>query len=105
MVAIQDIQIIYGEISDDTWEEMVLVVRRTLHGIGEKSKQGRTFGWQQQFKNMGFRHISFTPKIATPFIGYYLQLISINSTIRAVTIIGTNKYVQCRIINDTHKPS
>ena len=47
MDAIQDIQIIYGEISDDTWEEMVLVVRRTLHGIGETSKKGRTFGWQQ----------------------------------------------------------
>ena len=47
MVAIQDIQIIYGEISDDTWEEMMLVARRTLHGIGETSKKGRTFGWQQ----------------------------------------------------------
>ena len=47
MVAIQDIQIIYGEISDDTWEEMVLVARRTLHGIGETSKKDRTFGWQQ----------------------------------------------------------
>lgn len=62
MVAFQDIQIIYGEISDDTWEEMMLVVRRTLHGIGETSKQGSTYGWQQQFKNIGFRHISLTPK-------------------------------------------
>lgn len=60
--AIHDIQLIEGEITNDNWEEVEREVRRSLHAIGESNKQGTSFEWQQHFKDIGFRHISFTPE-------------------------------------------
>ena len=60
--AIHDIQLIEGEITNENWEEVEREVRRSLHAIGESNKQGTSFEWQQHFKDIGFRHISFTPE-------------------------------------------
>ena len=58
--AIHDIQLIEGEITNENWEKVEREVRRSLHAVGESNKQGTSFEWQQQFKDIGFRHISFT---------------------------------------------
>ncbi|RNC85581.1 MAG: hypothetical protein ED557_02070 [Balneola sp.] len=59
--AVQDIQLIDGEITVQNWDQIIREVRRTTGGVGESSKQGDSFEWVQRFKEIGFRHISFTP--------------------------------------------
>ena len=59
---IQDISVVDGEITEDKWEEIVQEIRRITGGIGETGKTGSSFEWEQRLKEIGYTHISITPK-------------------------------------------
>ena len=59
---IQDVHIAAGEIDEDTWEDVVQEIRRVTGGIGKISKVGKSFEWEQRLKEIGYKHISFTPQ-------------------------------------------
>lgn len=61
-VTVQDIQLMDGEVTDENWDQIIREIRRTTGGVGESSKHGNSFEWMQRFKEIGFRHISFTPE-------------------------------------------
>ncbi len=60
--SVQDIQFMEGEVTDENWDSIIRKVRSSISGVGEASKQGNSFEWVQRFKDIGFRHISFTPE-------------------------------------------
>lgn len=62
---IQNIQIVSGEISKDTWEEIVQEIRRITGGIGKLNVVGKSFEWEQRLKEIGYKHISLTPENGT----------------------------------------
>ena len=51
-----------GEITDEKWEDMVQEIRRVTGGIGKISKVGNTYEWEQRRRDIGYKHISFTPE-------------------------------------------
>ncbi len=59
---VQDIQLMEGEVTNENWDQIIREIRRTTGGVGESAKQGNSFEWMQRFKEIGFRHISFTPE-------------------------------------------
>lgn len=59
-----------GEISDEIWEEVVREIRRETGGIGALNKVGRSFEWEQRKKDIGYKHLSFTPAKGTTKIQY-----------------------------------
>ncbi len=68
--AVQDIQLMEGEVSKENWDRVIREIRRTTGGVGESSKQGDSFEWVQRFKEIGFRHISLTPEKGKTKIQY-----------------------------------
>ncbi len=59
---IQDIHIIDGEISEETWEEVVQDIRRITGGIGKLNRVGKSYEWEQRMKEIGYKHISLAPQ-------------------------------------------
>lgn len=58
----QAITTINKEISDDDWEDIILEVRRITGGIGRINKVGKSFEWEQSVKDIGYKHLSLSPK-------------------------------------------
>lgn len=69
---IQDVHIVKGEITQETWEEIVQEIRRVTGGIGKLNKVGKSFEWEQRLREVGYKHISLTPENGTTKI----QLVS-----------------------------
>lgn len=59
---IQDVHIAPGELDENTWEEIVLEIRRVTGGIGKINKVGKSFEWEQRRREIGYTHISLTPQ-------------------------------------------
>lgn len=98
---IQDTHIVKGEISQDTWEEIVQEIRRVTGGIGKLNKVGKTFEWEQRLKEIGYKHISLTPENGTTriqfvsnwgglkFISSFLSFLA-GAAITGIFLDGTN---------------
>lgn len=67
---IQNMQTVEGEISEESWEEIVQDIRRITGGIGKPNKVGKTFEWKQQIKEIGYKHLSFNPRKGSTQIQY-----------------------------------
>ena len=59
---IQDVQFVNGEITEESWEKVVQDIRRVTGGIGKLNTVGKSFEWEQRIKEVGYKHISLTPK-------------------------------------------
>lgn len=59
---IQMITTIDKEISSDDWEEIILEIRKVTGGIGKASEVGKSFEWEQSIKDIGYKHLSLSPK-------------------------------------------
>lgn len=99
--AIQDIHIVGGEITDESWEGVVQDIRRATGGIGKLNKVGKSYEWEQRLKKIGYRHISVTPQNGNTKIQYvsnwrglkivssYLSFI-FGFTLTSISLIGVN---------------
>lgn len=59
---IQDLHTVNGEVTQETWEEIVQEIRRATGGIGKLNKVGKSYEWEQRLKEVGYKHISLTPE-------------------------------------------
>jgi hypothetical protein len=67
---VQEVAIVEGEISEENWDEIIREIRKVIGGIGKDSIQRNTFEWEQRIKEIGYRHISLTPKNGQTTIQY-----------------------------------
>lgn len=59
---VQDISYVNGEVTLENWDDIVQEIRKVNGGIGKTSQIGASFEWEQRMKEIGYKHISFTPK-------------------------------------------
>lgn len=59
---VQTITTIDRELTSDDWEEIILEIRRVTGGIGKTSEMGKSFEWEQNIKDIGYKHLSLSPK-------------------------------------------
>lgn len=91
---IQEVHIVPGEVDENTWEEIVLEIRRITGGIGKINKVGKSFEWEQRRREIGYRHISLTPNehnTKIQFVSNWRQLMITSgflSFIAGATITG-----------------
>lgn len=67
---IQKIETVEGEISEDIWDEVVQEIRKINGGIGKLIRTKQSFEWEQRMREIGYKHISFSPKKGTTKIQY-----------------------------------
>ncbi len=67
---IQDVAVVEGEVSKENWDEIIREIRKVIGGIGKDSYQRNSFEWEQRLKEIGYRHISLTPKDGQTTIQY-----------------------------------
>lgn len=53
--------IIDGEVSKKNWDELMPEIRNLLHSMGQDSIQKKSFEWNSQVKDIGYKHISLAP--------------------------------------------
>lgn len=58
---IQDVSFVDGEMSSDSWEDVIHEIRKVTGGIGKSSKTSKSFEWEQRRQEFGYKHISLTP--------------------------------------------
>ncbi|TNE71277.1 hypothetical protein EP331_09880 [bacterium] len=69
---LQDIRVLPGTFTDDEWEDIVQEIRASTGGIGKVSQSKSTFEWEQRSREIGYRHLTFTPgKNSTKFTFNY----------------------------------
>jgi hypothetical protein len=66
----QKTTLVDGEVSDENWEAIIQEIRRVTGGIGTVNKVGKTFEWEQRRKDIGYKHISFSPQNGKTRIQY-----------------------------------
>ncbi|XWN37952.1 MAG: hypothetical protein ROO71_03270 [Balneola sp.] len=66
---IQEVTYIDGEMPSDLWEDVVQEIRKITGGIGKSTQIGNSFEWEQR-REMGYKHISLTPKDGKTKIQY-----------------------------------
>lgn len=67
---IQKIATVEGEITEDIWDEVVQEIRKINGGIGKLIRTKQSFEWEQRMREIGYKHISFTPKKGSTKIQY-----------------------------------
>ncbi|MBO6793759.1 MAG: hypothetical protein JJ895_07610 [Balneolaceae bacterium] len=67
---IQEVAVVEGEVTEDNWDEIIREIRKVIGGIGKDSNQRNSFEWEQRLKEIGYRHISLTPKDGQTTIQY-----------------------------------
>ena len=67
---IQRITTIDAEITDEIWDEIVQEIRKINGGIGKLIRTSKSFEWEQRMREIGYKHISFTPKDGATKIQY-----------------------------------
>ena len=67
---VQEVAVVEGEVTEDNWDEIIREIRKVVGGIGKDSVQRNTFEWEQRLKEIGYRHISLTPKDGQTTIQY-----------------------------------
>lgn len=98
---IQDVQIVNGEITEESWEKVVQDIRRVTGGIGKLNTVGKSFEWEQRLKEIGYKHISLTPENGTTkiqfvsnwkglkFLSTFLSFLA-GAAITGIALDGTN---------------
>ncbi|MEO1022023.1 MAG: hypothetical protein AAFW89_05715 [Bacteroidota bacterium] len=59
---LQEVAVVNEMMTDDQWEDVVREIRRVTGGIGKISKEGSSYEWEQRRSEIGYKHISVTPK-------------------------------------------
>ena len=67
---VQIAKTVKGEVNDENWGDLIKQMRKATGGIGTDSKSGNSYEWEQQTKDIGYRHISLTPKEGKTTIQY-----------------------------------
>ncbi|GAB5408682.1 MAG: hypothetical protein BalsKO_10470 [Balneolaceae bacterium] len=67
---IQKITNVENEITDEIWDEVVQEIRKINGGIGKLIRTNQSFEWEQRMREIGYKHISFTPKKGSTKIQY-----------------------------------
>lgn len=67
---IQSITNVDAEITEEAWDEIVQEIRRINGGIGKLIRTKKSFEWEQRMREIGYKHISFTPKDGSTKIQY-----------------------------------
>lgn len=70
---VQIVKTVEGEVNDENWDDLIKQMRKVTGGIGADSKSGKSYEWEQQTKDIGYRHISLTPKEGKTSIQYVLN--------------------------------
>jgi len=78
-----------GEITDNTWEEIVREIRKVTAGIGHVSKVGSAFEWEQRRRELGYKHISLTPENGKTTVQMVSHWSRIKVMATAFPILGT----------------
>lgn len=87
-------QMAEGVLTDEEWEEVVSEIRRIHGGIGNTSKLGKTFEWEQRKQEVGYIQIALSPKKETTKIHInvnyrqYATLVYVFSGIFGITLSG-----------------
>ncbi len=67
---VQAVQVIDGEVTKENWDEIIREIRKVIGGIGKDTNQRNSFEWEQRLKEIGYRHISLTPKDGKTTVQY-----------------------------------
>src|SRR5690554_2551020 len=67
---IQKTSTINSDFTEDDWMNIVQEIRRITGGIGKIDKVGASYEWEQRRRDIGYKHISLTPKNGKTKIQY-----------------------------------